>query len=162
MALDGHPWLTEELDLQRAEQRRWLAGLPDAPMMSATVPEVAVVDVDPSFLERLLRSEASAVVNGLEASGVSYSDTEAAAAAVLAEWASKTADLLGRRFDVGTVESGLAALDDQSKKLRKAALARITEEDWARHLYAVYLLVWADDLAADYTDSRVAARRSQG
>lgn len=149
MATDGHPWLTDELDNTRAQQRRTLRGVPDW-LLGQWKFRPAPQPVDSAFTEVLVRhhiTEMLAANDGLRAELES-----------MATW---TRVFTLSRF-IGDSEASQpgSALVNVAGQLtageREAHYGQVPNELSPQVHALVYLLLWADELAEDeYLDPRI-------
>jgi hypothetical protein len=148
---EGHPYWTKELDLQRAKQRRLLRTVPEdfLNLLVKGLPDGTVKDDDKGIAEAELRRLADLECESLAGFFERYDGMEAAQS-LQQLFTAVRAPLTIPRSDLFTdlrrsVESRTRA--DTSINMEKnehEALIRF-----------ISLLVWADDVADDYTDKRI-------
>jgi hypothetical protein len=146
----GHPYLTDELDAKRAEQRRALRSIPswivDTTRISRPGPPLGGTDA--ALVEIELRRLADQDLEPLR-SWVTVWQGHTESEAI--EWW------------IGQAELN-AALEDVARQVRADHEAKRAAEYppglYSRILRVVTLLAWADELAGDYADPRLDLHRA--
>lgn len=151
--IEGHPWATAGLDEARARQRRELRDVDDHVLRTLDRLDVgsAVSNADRFMLEAYLRRLADASKDARSGLG----DEGRALSHVAAEFFQKVAlDAPVRGADE------MFAADHATAVEHRAAVGSVRDELSGAELVAakraLYLLVWADQLAGDYSDPRIA------
>lgn len=143
--IDGHPWLTKDLDEDRAKQRRWLRDVPDWLIRNVAGdfdPATGVADVDRPMVEAYFRHVAN------------QDDGLQAALAPAGRAAAEVVSTVLRRADSDPFDEMSHVAHEVA---RDCAVLEKTAEDLGRSRIErwLYLMVWADRLAGDYTDPRL-------
>jgi hypothetical protein len=152
--IPGHPFLTEELDNHRAKQRAILSSLPLA-ALERMVPHPLSAELLPTLHER----------------------TESALREIAVRYVEEAHQLVADAHLVAVADAALAAVDatpaagaDDLNELRqqlehhrvfpKVVELHYNDEVLSALRVLVPLLVWADEIAADYTDPRIPDARA--
>lgn len=146
MAIDGHPWATVELDEMRARQRRWLRTQPAWRCKDS----LYLIDVpaNAAQLEVLFRVEADRKIEAIEDD---LSEPEATDGELMLAWC-KTVPSVTSEADV--IDFVVDGLRTSANEAAKHARKDISAPSWFPTQQAITLLLWADDLAGDYSDDR--------
>jgi hypothetical protein len=155
--LEGHPYLTKELDQKRVQQRRILRSIPDWILDArryGPYPTVMLEGADRPFVESLLRELADQPLADLSTALSAWkAETETARIAWFV--ARETADGVGNP----NLEQQRIDLIVAANNFRQGAEGpRSLDEAFSKPLaQSILLLAWADELADDgYTDPRLA------
>jgi hypothetical protein len=154
--IPGHPYFTEQLDRQRAEQRLILAGIQERTLEAVGIDRATtVLPESTGRVETTLRRLAGSLLAALPARVLEVVALPVEKQA-LAAWA-REVDWTGwpdRVVEMVTNEARTSSDDesyvDQLVKRHDDALGRLAA-----------LLVWADDVAGDYVDPRIKAWRER-
>jgi hypothetical protein len=146
--IPGHPFFTEQLDRQREEQRLILAGIQERTLQAVGIDRAKTVLPEPTGrVETTLRRLAGSLIAALPARVLEVVALPVDKQA-LGAWASDV-DWSGWADQVVKMVADESYVD-QLVRRHADALGRLAA-----------LLVWADDLAGDYVDPRIRARRDR-
>jgi hypothetical protein len=152
----GHPFFTERLDREREEQRLILAGIPEQTLEAVGIDRAKTVLPEPTGrVETTARRLAGSVIAALparvlEVVALSVEKQALGAWAREVNWSGWPNHVVKMVADEARTSSDDKSYVDQLMKRHDDALGRLAA-----------LLVWADDLADDYVDSRIRAWRDQ-
>jgi hypothetical protein len=152
----GHPFFTERLDREREEQRLILAGIPEQTLQAVGIDRANTVLPEPTGrVETTVRRLAGSVIAALparvlEVVAMSVEKQALGAWAVEVDWSGWPNHVVKLVADEARTSSDDKSYVDQLMKRHDDALGRLA-----------VLLVWADELADDYVDSRIRAWRDQ-
>jgi hypothetical protein len=154
--IPGHPFFTEHLDRQRAEQRLILAGMPERVLEAAGIPGAETVPPEATGrVETILRRLAGSLIRAIPTKVLQDLSVPVEKRVLLAwardvdssQWPNQVVEMVSEEAHTSPDDEGIV---DQL----------ITRHDKALIPLAA-LLVWADDLAGDYADPRIKARRER-
>jgi hypothetical protein len=148
----GDPFLTKELDLQRAGQRKTLRLIPEPLIPGYVVQAIRIPDdLDRGFAETVLRDRADVELETLGTALVTITGSEEA----------ETLRTLLERFNRYPFQGQDPFREVRNETNRLAQPRSLpnwpggNDADWAL-VRLVHLLTWADDIADDgYSDKRV-------
>jgi hypothetical protein len=154
--IPGHPFFTEQLDRQRAEQRRILAGIQE-PTLEAVGTDRATTVLPESTgrVETTLRRLAGSLLAALparvlEVVALPVEKQALGAWARKVDWSGWPDQVVEMVADEARTSPDDESYVDQLVKRHDNALGRLAA-----------LLVWADDVAGDYVDPRIKALRER-
>lgn len=154
--IPGHPFFTEQLDRQRAEQRLVLAGIQEPTLEAVGVDKAKTIHPESTgMVETTLRRLAGSLIAALPARVLEVVALPVEKQA-LGEWAREVDwsgwpdQVVNMVADEARISSDDESYVDQLVKRHDEALRRLA-----------VLLVWADDVADDYVDPRVRAWRAR-
>jgi hypothetical protein len=149
--IPGHPFFTEQLDRQRAEQRLVLAGIPDRTLEAVGANRADPAPPEPTGrVETTLRRLAGPLIEAMPEKVLEDLALPVEKQALLtwaqeevdwSRWPNQVADMVG---DAASTSRDDAAVAAQLVERHDEQLTRIAA-----------LLVLADDLADDYVDPRI-------
>ena len=154
--IPGHPFFTGRLDLEREEQRLILAGIPEQTLEAVGIDRAKTVLPEPTGrVETTVRRLAGSVIAALparvlEVVALSVERQALGAWAREVDWSGWPDHVVEMVADEARTSSDDESYVDQLMKRHDDALGRLAA-----------LLVWADDLADGYVDSRIRAWRDQ-
>jgi hypothetical protein len=150
--IDGHPFLTEELDRRRSDHRRILRAVPNELLNNLTIP---LPDMPTNRTNRAL-AESALRHSVIPARLVGHPDDRFSTHTMT--------EAIKGLFGKGTADPILVGLHQRASKAADDARIQSNEfqPDPAAIVELVTLLVWADDLANDgYVDPRFEGRNGR-
>jgi hypothetical protein len=154
--IPGHPFFTEQLDRQRAEQRLILAGIQERTLEAVGIDRAATVLLESTGrVETTLRRLAGSLLAALPARVLEVVALPVEKQA-LGAWA-REVDWTGWPDQVVEMVTNEARTSSDDESCVDQLVKR--HDDPLGRLAA--LLVWADDVAGDYVDPRIKAWRER-
>jgi len=154
--IPGHPFFTEQLDRQREYQRLILAGIQERTLETVGIAGATAVRPEPTGrVEKTLRRLASSLIAAIPTKVLEELALAVEKQALLTwvrggDWSSWPDQVVEMVAEEARSSSDDDAYVDQLLTRHDEALARLA-----------VLLVWADDVAGDYVDPRIKARRDR-
>jgi len=153
MAQDGHPYFTKALDETRSRQRQLLRGIPDWIVERVPLPRGEPTFADDGLVETELRKIADRGIAELEDALPRFAEHVRVEGLV---------EFLQTRELTEYAEAVNSLANEILERRREAYVGEHSKDEYRALVRTITPLVWADDLAGDYVDSRVKVLRERG